>query len=186
MKFRNIFTAVASAALLVSQMVAPANATMLQGGVQANSTVAPQQRLLLAANVSQAARRDARARALEGVWQSSTEVTGSTVPSIMPGTVVHSMVQYTRDVRGNLVESWCEEGWAPSSASVVKLDNAIMTTSHMSTQGARRGCSWSACTHDAFKMVSPDTMVAESIVDQYIDGQFAGQYKTSSILRKAS
>jgi hypothetical protein len=183
MNFQNIFT-VAAATFLVFQNGVPANATMLQGGVQANASI-PSQHLIAATTVNQAALRDARARALEGVWQSSTQVTGSTVPSIMPGTVVQSMVQYSRDAKGDLVESWCEEGWTPSSASVVKLDNAVMTTSHVSTQGGRGG-SWSARTHDVFRMVSPNTMVGESIVDQYINGQLAGQYKTSSILRKAS
>ncbi len=173
---------VATSLLAALQVGVPVQAAMLQGGVQTD-TVLPVKQPLMQASLSADAQRNARAQALLGTWQSSTQVVGSTLPSIAPGTVVESLVQYSRDARGNLVESWCEQGWSPSSATVVNLDSAVMTTSHQSSFSGRND-GWSARTHDAFRMVSPTTMVGESIVEQYINGQFAGQYKTTSVLHK--
>jgi hypothetical protein len=180
------------------QMQAPLARTQSQYQSQYQSqqtyypTAAPQAHMapqsgspMLNAGISVAAKKEARAQAMQGVWQCVTQVTGSTVPGVTPGTVVRCEVQYVRDAQGNLLESWTENGWTPSTASVVKLDSEVITVSHVSSY-ASHGGTIKAQSMDAIKLVAPGTIVARGMVNQFTDGRFVGQYQTSSVLRKAS
>jgi hypothetical protein len=174
------------------QMQAPVARMQTQSQSTYYPTAAPQAHMppqsgspMLTAGISIAAKKEARAQAMQGVWQCVTQVTGSTVPGVAPGTVVRCEVQYKRDSHGNLLESWTEEGWTPSTASVVKLDSDVITVSHVSSY-ASRGGTIKAQSIDAIKLVAPGTIVARGMVNQFADGKFVGQYQTSSVLRKAS
>ncbi len=124
-----------------------------------------------------------RASYFQGLWESTTQVTASNVPAVQPGTVVHSNVQYVKDARGQLVEMWKEDGWAPSSSAMVTFNQDLAKVSHTSYSGAGRA-GWSAKTNDTMKMVDPNTIIAQSVVDQYSTGHLIGQYKTDSVLRR--
>jgi hypothetical protein len=178
------------------QMQAPVAQTQSQSQSQNTSnyypTAAPQAHMapqsvspMISAGTSTSAKKEARAQAMQGVWQCVTQVTGSTVPGVTPGTIVRCEVQYIRDAQGNLLESWTENGWTPSTASVVKLDSDVITVSHVSSY-ASNGGTIKAQSMDAIKLVAPGTIVARGMVNQFTDGKFVGQYQTSSVLRKAS
>jgi hypothetical protein len=174
------------------QMQAPLARTQTQSNTTYYPTAAPQAHMapqsgspMISAGISASAKKEARAQAMQGVWQCVTQVTGSTVPGVTPGTIVRCEVQYTRDAQGNLLESWTENGWTPSTASVVKLDSDIITVSHVSSY-ASRGGTIKAQSMDAIKLVAPGTIIAQGMVNQFTDGKFVGQYQTSSVLRKAS
>lgn len=124
-----------------------------------------------------------RASYFQGLWESTTQVTASNVPAVQPGTVVHSNVQYVKGAKGQLVEMWKEEGWAPSSSAMVTFDQDLAKVSHTSYSGGGRS-GWSAKTNDTMKMVDPNTIIAQSVVDQYSTGRLIGQYKTESVLRR--
>ena len=128
---------------------------------------------------------EARARAMQGEWLCLTQVTQSSTAGVTPGMTVRCRVNYTRDNQGNLVENWSQDGWTPSSGAVVKLDSANITVSHVSCLPSRQGVI-SAQSTDVLSLLSPSTMIAEGLVNQYRDGEFIGQYRTSSMLRRAS
>lgn len=46
------------------------------------------------------------------------------------------------------------------------------------------GGGWTARSQEHLKLLDPNTMIAESVVEQYLNGQFVGRYKTSSVLKK--
>ena len=176
------------------QMQAPLARTQTQSQSQQTyyPTAAPQAHMapqsgppMMSAGISASAKKEARAQAMQGVWQCVTQVTGSTVPGVTPGTVVRCEVQYIRDAQGNLLESWTENGWTPSTASVVKLDSEVITVTHVSSYASHSG-TIKAQSMDAIKLVAPGTIVAQGMVNQFNDGKFVGQYQTSSVLRKAS
>jgi hypothetical protein len=174
------------------QMQAPIARTQTQSSSAYYPTAAPQAHMApqsgspaMTAGISASAKKEARARAMQGVWQCVTQVIGSTVPGVTPGTIVRCEVQYVRDAQGNLLESWTENGWTPSTASIVKLDSEVITVSHVSSY-ASRGGTIKAQSMDAIKLVAPGTIVARGMVNQFTDGKFVGQYQTSSVLHKAS
>lgn len=173
------------------QMQVPVARDQAQYGSAYTPTAAPQAHMApqsgspaLSAEISASAKKEARAQAMQGVWQCVTQVTGSSVPGVVPGAVVRCEVQYTRDAGGNLLENWTENGWTPSTAAVVKLDSEIITVSHVSSYASRSGMIKAQST-DAIKLVAPDTIVAQGLVNQFSDGHFVGQYRTSSVLRRA-
>ena len=146
--------------------------------------MAPQTRsTMLAGGISTGAKREARAQAMQGLWQCVTQVVGSNTPGVAVGTVVRCQVQYNRDAQGNLLESWTENGWTPSTAAVVKLDSDVITVSHLSSYPSRGG-TISARSTDAIKLVAPDTIMARGTVNQFSNGQFIGQYQTASVLHR--
>ncbi|HEY9677634.1 MAG TPA: hypothetical protein V6C76_06475 [Drouetiella sp.] len=184
MKFKSAITTALFTAAIVQSTV-PANAMMLQGGVQRSTLVQPQMaQPMLSGAASAEAQRSARAQVLEGNWTCMSQVTGSNVPGVTSGTVVHSMVQYRPDGAGNMVESWFQNNWTPATSAVVKLDSAVLTSSRESASNTSNG--WTARCHDIYKIVAPNKMIAESIVHQFVNGTYVGDYKTQSVLTKSS
>lgn len=125
-----------------------------------------------------------RAQLLEGIWECRTQVTASSVPGVVPGASVCCAVRYERTLDGRMIELQEESGWTPSLAAVVKLSSEVMTVTHESMSSSRSGQDVNAKSQDQMRLVSPSTMVGQSVVTQYINGVFAGQYATSSVMHK--
>jgi hypothetical protein len=179
----------------------PAYSYMLQGTIEKNASFSrgkntllplktqPVKKLCAASGTTDYGnqrKQQLRAELLQGIWQCVTKVTGSTAPGVLPGTIVECEVQYVRRPDGTLIEKWHQDGWMPSANSVVRLDTALMTVNHNSVFASRGGQTWSAQSEDTMQLVAPDTILAEGLVSQYINGRFVGHYQTSSVLRKAS
>ncbi len=182
MRLGNIIN-IAVCAIALSHTATPAEAVMLHGSVETADFTAVQP-MPLSAALSAVQQSDARANLLEGNWKCVSQVVGSNVAGVAAGSVVESAVKYTRDGRGNLVEYWSQDQWTPASSAVVKLDTDLMTSTHESISPAANGAAWSARSHDMYKIIAPDRIVAQSIVEQFVNGQFVGRYKTASVLQK--
>lgn len=160
-----------------------ANAAVLRGGVQVNDVLPAQQNNTFALSAEQ--RIVLQKEIIEGTWNCISNVVASTCPAVMPGTVVHSLIGYLRTTQGALVQQWNEAGWTPAVTPVLKFTESSITTTKISNmQGIGGG--WTARSQEHLKLVDQHTMVAESVVDQYLNGQFVGRYKTSSVLKKNS
>jgi hypothetical protein len=183
MRLGNIFK-IAICSLSLTQVITPASAVMLHGSVQ-TADFASAQPMPMSASLSPQAQRDARADVLEGNWKCVSQVVASNVPGVTPGKVVQSAVQYRKDGRGNLVELWFQNQWTPANSAVVKLDSDLLTSTHESTSPGNDGGAWSARSHDLYKIVAPTRIVAKSTVEQFVNGQFIGQYQTASVLLKS-
>jgi hypothetical protein len=183
MRLGNIFK-IAICSLSLTQVIAPASAVMLHGSVQTADFTSAQP-MPMSASLSAQEQRNVRAEVLEGTWKCVSQVVGSNVPGVAPGQVVQSAVQYRKDARGNLVELWYQDHWTPANSAVVKLDSDLLTSVHESASPSNNGAAWSARSHDFYKIVAPNRIVAKSTVDQFINGQFAGQYQTASVLLKS-
>lgn len=160
-----------------------AEAAMLQGHVQENNfptSSPPKPSFALSASNS----NHAAARMVEGTWNCVSKVVSSTCATVMPGTVVQSFIQYMKNAQGAMVQNWNQAGWTPASSAVLKFNDTSISTSKESTFVSTGGAV-TARTHERLKLVNPQTMVAESIVEQFCNGQFIGTYKTVSVLHKA-
>lgn len=182
MKLGNLLK-IAICSLALSQTLTPAHAVMLHGSVQTADFTSAQP-MPLAASLSANQQRAARASILEGTWQCVSQVVASNVPGVAPGNVVQSAMQYSLDRTGNMVGHWQQDQWSPASSAVVKIDSDLLTSSRESVNAGAGGRAWSARSHDMYKIIAPNKMLAQSIVEQFVNGQFVGKYKTASILQK--
>ncbi len=94
------------------------------------------------------------------------------------------MVSYVPNARGQMLELCEQDGWSPTTAAVVDLSSDTILVKRTSCS-ASRGAAISAQTKDAMKIVSPNVIAATSLVNQYVNGAFVGQYRTQSVLHRA-
>ena len=177
---------VVGAVALISNLLlsTAANAIMLNGSVTQNAMPAqPVPSAAATASGSSLNAINVRAQILPGTWQCDTHVIASSTPGVMVGAAVRCAVRYQRAADGNLIELQEESGWAPSLGAVVKLNSEVMTVTHDSVSSSRAG-QINAKSLDRMRLTSPITMVGESVVTQYINGVYAGQYRTASIMHK--
>ena len=128
-------------------------------------------------------------RAYQGNWTCQTTVLNSSAPAVQAGQVVTSEVTFYPTANGLIKARWTQAGWVETqsvAASFGKNNDEAKsdrTTYYYSdnTQG-----SWAARARDQFALTAPDTIEAKSYVDQYIDGQYVGRYRTVSILKRTS
>lgn len=180
MKTSNIKSVAAAITVFIVSGQA-ANATVLRGGVKVNDGLPEQSNNTFALSAEQKVAQ--QKEAVEGTWNCISKVVASTCPAVMPGTVVHSLIQYLKNTQGSLVQQWNEAGWMPASTPVLKFtESSITTTKTSNMQGIGGG--WTARSQEHLKLLDPNTMIAESVVEQYLNGQFVGRYKTSSVLKK--
>ena len=121
----------------------------------------------------------------EGSWRCDTVVTDSAVQTVVPGQKVQCEVKFVKDASGKIVSVWNQDGWTDGQ-STVKAFNAqeaqMDRTSFQNNQGSEG--MWAARARGNFTQVNGAAIIAHSVVDQYIDGQYVGRYHTTSILRR--
>jgi len=121
----------------------------------------------------------------QGFWHCITTVTDSAVPDVAAGTVTQCDMEFKRGIDGRILAKWSQPGWTESQASVVsfsKTEARLDRTAYYWADGAHG--SWAARSRDHFSMVANNSIVSKSYVDQYVDGQYAGRYRTDSILTR--
>lgn len=183
---RFLSEALVSVGLVVAMVqFSSASAMMLTGHVQSNYTAGGSVENSVQANSQPFAMQaqesaEQTAARFQGTWKCLTTVVSSNVPSIAPGTKVSCALTFQTLNDGQVKAAWEQKGWTSSETTVGKCSNGALHLSH--TNHFSRG--WAAHAEDYAKVTSPTTMVSQSVVDQYIDGQLAGQYKTQSQLVK--
>lgn len=120
-----------------------------------------------------------------GRWQCVTRVVDSAVQTIAAGTEVVSEVCFAEVSDGRVIARWLQPGWTETQASAMSWNAREAQTDRTSYYfGEGMNGAWASRSRDHFLQVSTDRLECKSYVDQYIDGQYLGRYRTISILTR--
>lgn len=161
---------------------APAQSTVLQGYLEHQTTPVKTD---AAYGADQIEMPNSYPVSYEGSWHCVTTVVDSGVPTIFVGQIVDSDVSFNKATDGKITATWMQPGWTESQASVTTFSNSearVDRTNYYIAAGLDK--SFAARSRDQFSQTAPDAIVAKSYVDQYVDGQFVGRYRTTSVLHK--
>jgi hypothetical protein len=128
-------------------------------------------------------------RSFAGSWVSETKVIDSTAPQVIAGQVIASDVIFYPTSDGRVQARWNQPGWVETqnvACSFGKNNNEAKSDRTTYFFGDNAQGSWAARARDQFAQTAPDTITAKSYVDQYIDGQYVGRYRTLSVLKRTS
>ncbi len=123
----------------------------------------------------------------EGIWHCLTVVVDSSLESVPKGQQMESEIEFRRFPDGRVVARWNQPGWVESQAAVTawsSSESQIDRTDYYYSDSING--SWAARSRDRFTQVAPDKMTSQSYIDQYLDGQFLGRYRTQSTLVRKS
>ncbi len=121
----------------------------------------------------------------EGKWHCVTKVIDSAVDTIAVGTELVSEVNFVRLPGGRVVARWLQPGWTETQASAVKWNESearVDRTSYYFGEGMNG--SWGSRARDQFVQTGSRSMECKSYVDQYLDGNYIGRYRTISVLSR--
>ncbi|HEY9754447.1 MAG TPA: hypothetical protein V6C97_04770 [Oculatellaceae cyanobacterium] len=186
MKIAALTSKVLILAAFTGSVCAPAQARMIAGHLEQNCTaIAGDTSLAGGAIQSAAIHANSFPETYEGVWRCETVVTDSAVQSIMPGQKVVCEVNFVKDASGKVQSVWNQDGWSEGQSSVTCFNakEAQMDRTSYQTSNGQDGM-WAARAKGNFTQINGAAIIARSVVDQYIDGQYVGRYHTTSILRR--
>jgi hypothetical protein len=128
-------------------------------------------------------------KAFQGSWACQTTVTDSNAAAVTIGQTIDSDVTFYPTTDGRIQARWNQPGWVETQAIAYSFGkNCSQAKSDRTTYyfGDNAQGSWAARARDQFAQTTPDTITATSYVDQYIDGQYAGRYRTQSVLKRTT
>jgi hypothetical protein len=125
-----------------------------------------------------------------GKWNMQTIVTSSNCPYILTGTTTESNLEIKtlpskRESVNFLKALWKGGKWANSSGTIKLLNDREAITERVTNFKTTDRNNWKSILIDHLKLTEENTIHSESIVIQYKNGQFIGEYKTFSILTKS-
>ena len=126
-----------------------------------------------------------------GKWNMQTIVTSSNCPYILTGTTTESNVEIKpaliKKKKGvNLLRVlWKGGKWTDSSGTIKLLSKNEAISERVTNFKTNDNNNWSSILIDHLKLTEENTIHSESIVLQYKNGEFIGEYKTFSILTKS-
>lgn len=177
--------ALASAAVSCGAGICPANAALLHGYINNENLSEANPGSVLMSGVAQAqtARNDSFPAEVQGAWSCVTLVIDSFVDSVPVGQKLLSQTNFVRSNDGRILARNLQAGWTASQETVTAFSSTQyqMERTNYFTGDSTSGA-WAARSRDRFLLVEKNRMIAESEVDQYINGQFVGRYKTRSTL----
>lgn len=122
----------------------------------------------------------------QGAWYCQTTVVDSTLPAVLQGQVIGSEVVFFLSKDGGIHARWNQPGWVETQSQAISFNGteakADRTTYYF---GDNMQGSWAARARDQFAQTGPDMISAKSYVDQYLDGQYLGRYRTVSVLKRS-
>jgi len=121
--------------------------------------------------------------AFAGTWKVETTVVDSGVSAVLAGQKSVSEITFRHVPDGRTVASWVQPGWTEAEASQVSFSQEkarVDRTNYYWADGVKGA--WAARSRDDFTKVSDTQMTAKSYIDQYVDGQYVGRYRTVSTL----
>jgi len=122
-----------------------------------------------------------------GDWACQTKVTDSTVATVSAGQTIDSEVTFYATAGGRVQARWNQAGWVETQNTANSYGkNEAKSDRTTYYFGENSQGSWAARSRDQFALTDADTISATSYVDQYIDGQYAGRYRTASVLKRIS
>jgi hypothetical protein len=121
----------------------------------------------------------------QGAWYCETTVIDSTLPAVAKGQVIGSEVVFYSSKDGTIHARWNQPGWVETQSQAITFNGteakADRTTYYF---GDNMQGNWAARGRDQFAQTGPDAISAKSYVDQYMDGQYLGRYRTVSVLKR--
>lgn len=188
-KSQSIFTSAMSVTLafaITGLFTAASGATMLHGHLEEMATKQPvttvNEQKLSASTLS-----NSFPVSFSGIWRCETTVVDSGVSTILPGQKSISEISFKHAPDGRTVASWAQPGWTEAEASPVSFSQEkarVDRTNYYWGDGVQGA--WAARSRDDFTRVSDSQMISKSYIDQYVDGQFVGRYRTTSVLYRVS
>lgn len=120
-----------------------------------------------------------------GTWRVDTVVSDSTVNDVSAGQKMLSSVEFKRQADGRVTARWNQPGWTETQASITTFNQAESMLDRTNYYyGDKMQGAWGARSRDKFTQVSENQIMAQSYVDQYIDGHYLGRYRTKSVLSR--
>ena len=125
-----------------------------------------------------------------GKWNMQTIVTSSNCPYILTGTTTESNLEIKptpiqREGVNFLKALWKGGKWANSSGTIKLLSKNEAISERVTSFKTNDRNNWKSILIDHLKLTEDNTIHSESIVLQYKNGKFIGEYKTFSILTKS-
>lgn len=125
-----------------------------------------------------------------GKWNMQTIVTSSNCPYILTGTTTESNLEIKQtqvhDERIRFLKAlWKGGKWADSKTTIKLLNEKEAISERVTTFKTDDKNNWKSILIDHLKLTEENTIHSESIVLQYKNGIFIGEYKTFSILTKS-
>ena len=125
-----------------------------------------------------------------GKWNMQTIVTSSSCPYILTGTTTESNLEIKptpiqRKGVNFLKALWKGGKWANSSGTIKLLSAKEAISERVTSFKTNDRNNWKSILIDHLKLTEENTIYSESIVLQYKNGKFIGEYKTFSILTKS-
>ena len=186
MKFATLTTKLLILAAFVGAVSTPAQARMIAGHLEQNCTnITSGANFANGATLNTAIQQNSFPETYEGNWRCETVVTDSAVQAVTPGEKVVCEVQFVKDNAGRVISIWNQDGWSEGQSSVTAFNNVEAQMDRTSYQNAQGGeAIWAARGRGNFTQINGAAIIARSVIDQYIDGQYVGRYHTTSILRR--
>ncbi len=125
-----------------------------------------------------------------GNWNMQTIVTSSNCPYILTGTTTESNLEIksaaTKRKEVNFLKAlWKGGKWTNSSGTIKLLNEREAISERVTNFKTNDKNKWKSILIDHLKLTEDNTIHSESIVLQYKNGKFIGEYKTFSILTKS-
>ena len=124
-----------------------------------------------------------------GSWYMQTVVTSSNCPFVITGTTTESKIEIkpqkkTSGIKKIFKITWIGGKWAKSNGTIKLLNNKEAITERITRIKTKDNNLWKSVLIDHFKFLDLNKMESESIVLQYKNKKFIGEYRTYSILTK--
>ena len=179
-------TLFAAPVLLASIFSLPANAALLHGYVSQTNASEQQDRIIstrIEERQQPVARTDSFPTEVQGSWQCVTVVVDSLVDSVPVGQKIVSRMDFVKTNDGRVVARFLQPGWTEAQETVTALS---ANRYQMDKTNYYHSSSWAARSRDRYQVLERNRMIAESEVDQYVDGCYMGRYRTRSTLVRFS
>lgn len=167
----------------------PANAALLHGYVSETGAKEQQDKIITTRieerQQQPVARTDSFPSELQGSWQCVTVVTDSLVESVPVGQKIVSRMDFVKTQDGRVVARFLQPGWTEAQEKVTALSTSRYQMDKTNYY-LHSGGGWAARSRDRYQVLERNRMIAESEVDQYVDGCYMGRYRTRSTLVRFS
>ncbi len=123
----------------------------------------------------------------QGYWSCETTITESSIATILPGTKIQSELVFYPTADGRVEARFSQSGWVNNKCLAVAFNGNEAKADRTSYYfGEKIQGAWAARTRDQFLQENDNLITAKSYVDQYLDGQYLGRYRSVSILRRTA
>jgi hypothetical protein len=153
------------------------------GGVQSDNGLKEPQSIRRLNGINGMIAANSFPASFEGAWRCVTVVIDSAIPTVRVGERIESQVAFLPQNDGRIVAHWNQTGWGETAEAINSVSNVEANMERTNYYFERdRSTGWAARSRDHYLQISQNKIAADSDVDQFVGGQFLGQYRTKSML----